>query len=163
MSSESTVHSPPKTRWALKEWMWFQSQHWKISIKQIRVKTPTNPSNFWIFAFMIHEVIRFIKCPSQTCLPPPQQKNQPGLACETQRGRPRALTRWFRPGAQRDLRVGRYRESGGRGPRESGVAEDAGIMCLEDYPKGCVWLITMVTKSPKWGCFPLQKWPFHGL
>ena len=24
------------------------------------------------------------------------------------------------------------------------------------------WLITMVSKSPKWGCSP-YKWPFHGL
>ena len=24
------------------------------------------------------------------------------------------------------------------------------------------WLITMVSKSPKWGCSP-SKWPFHGL
>ena len=25
------------------------------------------------------------------------------------------------------------------------------------------WLITMVSKSPKWGCGTPFKWPFHGL
>ena len=33
---------------------------------------------------------------------------------------------------------------------------------LEDHPRTRKWLVTMVSKSPKWGCSP-YKWPFHGL
>ena len=29
---------------------------------------------------------------------------------------------------------------------------------LEDHPMACKWLITMVSKSPNWGCSPSQ-WP----
>ena len=30
---------------------------------------------------------------------------------------------------------------------------------LEDHPSGCKWLVTMVSKSPKWGCGTPSKWP----
>ena len=33
---------------------------------------------------------------------------------------------------------------------------------LEDHPRTCKWLMTMVSKFPKWGYSP-YKWPFHGL
>ena len=32
------------------------------------------------------------------------------------------------------------------------------VICLEDHPRTCKWLITMVSKSPKWGYSP-YKWP----
>ena len=36
--------------------------------------------------------------------------------------------------------------------------------CLEEHPRTCKWLVTMVSKSPKWGYSP-YKWPIwliHG-
>ena len=33
---------------------------------------------------------------------------------------------------------------------------------LEDHPRTCKWLITMVSKSPKWGYSP-YKWLINGL
>ena len=36
--------------------------------------------------------------------------------------------------------------------------------CLEDHPRTCKWLITMVSKSPKWGYSPYiwPKWLING-
>jgi len=38
------------------------------------------------------------------------------------------------------------------------------ITYLEDHPRTCKWLITMVSKSPKWGYSPSKwaKWLING-
>ena len=36
--------------------------------------------------------------------------------------------------------------------------EEKTSLYLEDHPMTCKWLITMVSKFPKWGCSP-SKWP----